>query len=71
MTIKIFSDRCNMTYKHFTSQPMSALELGINMVIAKTPQLIISFNRNKNHLLKKYSHTPYMTLWYLDFKKFY
>ena len=53
------------------SQPMSALELGINMVIAKTPQLIISFNRNKNHLLKKYSHTPYMTLWYLDFKKFY
>ena len=49
---------CNMSYKYYINQPMSMLERRINYIIAKNPQLINSFDRNKNHpLIRKYSHT--------------
>ena len=48
-----------MTYKYFINQPLQSVERGINMIIAKNPQLINLFNRNKNHpLIRKYSHIP-------------
>ena len=60
MTIKIISERCNMTYTHYMNQPMSASELRTNLLIAKNPQMINLFIRNKKHpLIKKYSYIPY------------
>ena len=39
---------------------MQTIELKINMIIAKNPQLINALDRNKNHpLIGKYSHTPF------------
>ena len=53
------NDRCNMTYEYYIKQPMPALELRLNMIIAKNPELINSLDRNKNHpLIRKYSHIP-------------
>ena len=58
--IKTYSDRCNMTYKQYPKQPMHMCELKLNMNIAKSPQLIISLDRNKNHpLIRKYSNVPF------------
>ena len=51
MIIKLLSDRCNMIYKYYMNQPLRSVELRINMVIAKNPQLTNLFNRNKNHPL--------------------
>ena len=39
MTIKTINDRCNMSYKHYMSQPMPMCERRINMNIAKNPEL--------------------------------
>ena len=48
-----------MTYEYYIKQPMPALELRLNMIIAKNPELINSLDRNKNHpLIRKYSHIP-------------
>ena len=46
MTIKTISDRCNMTFEHFMNQPMQSVELRLNMIVAKNPQLINSLDRN-------------------------
>ena len=51
LTIKTIIDRCNMTYKHYMNQPMQSVELGINMVVARNPELINSLDRNENHPL--------------------
>ena len=52
--------KMNMTYEHYISQPVSMCERKINMNIARTLQLINSFDRNKNHpLIGKYSHIPF------------
>ena len=60
MSIKSLSDRCNMTYKSYMNQPMQSVERRMNMIIARNPQLIHLFNRNKNHsLIRKYSHIPF------------
>ena len=60
MTIIIFSDRCNMTCEYYINQPMSMCERKMNMNIAKSPQLINSLDRNKNHpLIRNYSHLPF------------
>ena len=57
MIIKTISCMCNMSYKYYINQPMSMLERRINMIIAKSPQLIKLLDRNKNHpLIRKYSH---------------
>ena len=47
MTINSSSDRCNLTYGHYTNQPMCMCELQINLNVAKIPQLINSLNRKK------------------------
>ena len=60
MTIKIVSDRCNMTHEHYINQSMHMCEMKINMNIARNPHLINSLDRNKNHLLiRKYLHIPF------------
>ena len=60
MSIKTINNRCNMTYENYMNFTMSMLERRINMIIAKNPQLINLFNRNKNHpLIRKYSHIPF------------
>ena len=49
-----------MTYGNFTNQTMQAIELKLDNIIAKNPQLINSLDRNKPHpLIKKYSHIPF------------
>ena len=51
---------CNMTYEFYINQPMQALELKVNMIIAKNSQLVNSLDRNKNHpLIRKHSHIPF------------
>ena len=40
LTIKSMSDKCNMTYENYINHSMSALELRINCLIARNPQLI-------------------------------
>ena len=60
MNINTISCKCNMSFKHFKNQPMPAVERRINMIIAKSPQLINSLDRNKNHpLIRKFSHIPF------------
>ena len=60
MTIKSTSDKCNMKYEHYMNQPMQPVELRINLLVAKNPQMINSFERNKNHpLIRKNSHIPF------------
>ena len=57
MIINTITCICKMNYKYYINQPMSMLERRINFIIAKNPQLINSFDRNKNHpLIRKYSH---------------
>ena len=43
--ININSERCNMTYKYYTNQPMHMCERKINMNIAKNPHLLNSLDR--------------------------
>ena len=51
-----------MTYKNYVNSPMSTLEIRLNIIIAKTPQLINAPDRNKNHpLIRKCSHILFNT----------
>ena len=51
---------CNMSYKYYKNHPMSMLERRIIMIIAKTPQILSSLDRNKNRrFIRKYSHIPF------------
>ena len=60
MTINIISDRCNMTYEHYITQPMHMFERKTNTNTAKNPQLINSIDRNKNHPLNRdYLHIQF------------
>ena len=39
---------------------MPAIELRLNVILAKNPQLINALDRNKNHpLIRKDSHVPF------------
>ena len=59
VTIRLFSDKCNVTYEYYMIQPMQSVELRINMIIAKNPKMINSLDRSKNHpLIRKDSHFP-------------
>ena len=40
-----------MTYEYYMNQRMHSVELGINMNIAKNPELINSLDRSKTHPL--------------------
>ena len=49
-----------MTYENYIIEPMQAIEIKLNIIIAKNPKLINSLDRNKSHpLIKKYSHIPF------------
>ena len=61
MTINSISDRYNMTYDYYMNQLMHLCERKINMNITENPDLINSFDRNKNHpLIRKFSHTQFI-----------
>ena len=60
MTISILIDKCNITYEKYINNPVNKVERRININIAKNPQLVKLFDRNKNHpLVRKYSHIPF------------
>ena len=45
-----------MSYRYYVNSPMSMIERRMNIVIAKSPELINSLDIIKNHpLVKKYS----------------
>ena len=51
------NDKSYMTFDYNIQHPMQAVELKVNMNIAKNSHLIISLNRSHNHpLIRKYSH---------------
>ena len=57
MTIKTINDICSITYENYMNNPMSMVERRTKNNIAKNPQLISLFDRNKNHpLVRKYSY---------------
>ena len=45
-----------MTYNYYTKEPIQAVEMNLNMIIAKNPNLINSLSRFHN---RKYSHIPF------------
>ena len=48
-----------MSSKHYSNQPMQAVEMKLNIIVAKNPNLINSLIRFYNHpLTRKYSHIP-------------
>ena len=57
MIIKTIGDKCNMTHKHYITQPIQMIERRVNFVIDRRSQLINALDRTKNHLLiRKFSH---------------
>ena len=49
-----------MTYEEDLKQPTHTIARQLNMIIAKNPQIIYSFDQNKKHLsIGKYSHIPF------------
>ena len=63
MTVNSISDRCNLTYQLYINNPMPMVERRLNMIIAKNPQLIKSFERNRNQpWIRKYSHIPFIRM---------
>ena len=57
---KTINDKLYMSYEFYFNQPMQEVEIKLNMVIAKTPNLINSPNRCHNHpLTRKYCHVPF------------
>ena len=60
LTINTISCMCNIIYEVYINQPMQAIELRLNMIIAKNPHLIKALDRNKNYpLIRKHSHIPF------------
>ena len=56
MNITTISDKINMTHEQNIKQPIQAIELKLNIIIAKNPHLINLLNRFSNHpLIRKYS----------------
>ena len=46
-----------MAYECYINQPMQAIEIKLNVIIAKNPQLVNSLDQNKSHPpIRKYSH---------------
>ena len=60
MIISTINDKKYMTYEYYIKQPMQAIELNLNLNLAKNPHLINSPNRSHIHpLIRNYSHIPY------------
>ena len=54
--ISIFDAKIYMTYDNYIRHPMQAIEIKLNMILAKNPYLINSLNRDHIHpLIRKYS----------------
>ena len=51
MNISITDAKMYMTYDNYIKYPLQAIELKLNMVLAKNPYLIISLNRGHIHPL--------------------
>ena len=49
MSITTFNDKMNMLYNQYIKQPMQAIEVKVNKIIAKNPNLLNSSNRFINH----------------------
>ena len=49
-----------MTYDSYIEHPMQAIELRLNILTARNPELINYLDRKKNHpLIRKSSHIPF------------
>ena len=51
MNISTINDKMYMTYDIYFKHPVQTLELKLNMIVAKNPQLINSLNRSHIHPL--------------------
>ena len=59
VNIKTNTNKRFMKYEHYINQPIQAVELKINKIIARNPHLIQSLDRNLIcPLNRKYSHIP-------------
>ena len=57
MNITTIKDKMYMTYNHYITRPMPAVELKLNMIVSKNPHLIKSLNRSQIHpSIRKYSY---------------
>ena len=57
MNITTIDDRMYMTYTYYIQNPMPAVELKMNMILAKNPHFTKSLNRPQIHpLIRKYSY---------------
>ena len=57
MNITTVNDKMYMTYDYYIKHPMSAVELKLNTINSKNPNLIKSLNRSHIHpLFRKYFH---------------
>ena len=59
MKISTNIDKCIMTNDYYIQHLMQAVELNLNVILAKNPHLIQSLKRSHDHpLIRKYSHMP-------------
>ena len=57
MAIDIICDKCNMTYEYYINRPMQAVEMKLNMLIARNPELMKVIGDSKdNPLIRQHSH---------------
>ena len=55
--IDIISDKCNMTNEYYTNRPMQSVEMKLNVLIPRNPELIKVFDGSEDHaLIRKKSH---------------
>ena len=58
--IPTIKDKINMTNEQYIKQAMQAVDIRLNVIIAKNPHLLNSPNSYFNHpLIRKYSHIPF------------
>ena len=49
-----------MTYEYYIKQPMQMIEVNLNLIFKKNPQLVNALNRSINHsLIRKYRKIPF------------
>ena len=59
MNITSINDKRNMTYNHYFKQPLQAVELKLNIIIAENPILINSlYTYNNHYLIRIFSESP-------------
>ena len=59
MNITTFSDKRYMNYDYYFKQRVEMVESNLNLIISKSPHVIISLDRSINHpLIRKYKNIP-------------